>query len=271
VAAGFSGSSAQQLQRVADRFVFLENLVQDFHKRLPSRMEPGATAGTESSSGVGQQQQPAASPQAEPKPEPTGAVQSPNKTSPVRVPEPDFADARDTAVYYMRVLETYKRLRVEPYDIRRKLVERAWEYLEQEKRYVPIWELLDVLNEYQKYNGLGVYPKGIEKMLHTLFIARCFEVEGEVFSFDLSLNVMPASGVDAEMAVTMMNETYVRGLVMAVPDIHLDTDGLACFLMGEITDESRDKARQIASRVKPFYDAPTAMEEAFRKAKTQDA
>jgi len=275
IAMGFRDGSSTHLQRLADQFIYFEDLVADYEAR---RRTVPPTPQSE--------QAPAACPAAEEQPpaetvaasaEPVPDTPEPQVTRIVaetiqpqtvepdypQIAEPDFSNPRESALYYRRVLQEFKHVRVESFYHRRKLVNRAWEYLQDRGVYVALQDIYDDLRDYADYNSFGIYPKGIEVILRTLYIARCFDLDGDVQGFDLRMRVYPGTGVDADTALDLMNLTYVRGITLAVPDIHLDVGGLAVLLMDEDTPETREKAADIVQRIRPFQDTPTAIGQAM--------
>ncbi len=271
IAMGFSASSNTLLRGLCDQFIFLDALVADFEQKrrikfpTPSLDETAAAQPVPEPETVDEEPEAAYTASAVyDQPEP---VQSqPPRILDSGIPEPDYADIKQTALYYRRVLQEYKRVRVESFYHREKLITRAWDILEDDGGYVLLQDLFDDLRDFADYNSYGIYPRGIEVILRTLYIARCFDLEGESHGFSLQTRVCPGPEIDAATALDMMNETYVRGLTMALPDIHLELDGLAHLLMDEVTPETVEKTLEIVKKVRPFYGEPTALGQAFEEA-----
>lgn len=272
VAMGFRESSNSILRGLCDDFVYFEDLIADFEARRrtkhpiavseetepepePEYTEPQETEEEETTDTVDQAEIEVQPPSVEHR-EP---VRIQIQEYAQRIPEPDYTNIRETAAYYRRVLQEYKHVRVETYYYRKLLIERAWNYMDDRGGYVDLRDIYDDLLDYAFYNSYGIYPKGIEVILRTLYIARCFDIQGDIHPFSLDIRVCPGPGIDAQRALDMMNETYVRGMTMELPDIHLEADGVAHLLMDEVTPESREKAIEIIKRVKPFYDEPTTL------------
>ncbi len=277
---GFRDSSSAHLQRVADQFVFVEDIMRGYDARRQARSEP-APAPPETTLPREPEQQPMAEAapmvapaprtalkaqtwkeDASPAPEDDGLLRIPGDAAPL-----DFSDPNKSARSYKRILEKMKYVRVQPYEYRKRLVERAWELFGERGRPISLQDLMDELLDYSEGNALGLYPKDVEKMLHTLFIGRCFDVEEyPVTGFQLAYSVYPAADVDVEMALDLMHQTYVRGLEMAMPAVPLNKEAVACFLMDEISAESLSAAERTLRRVRPDWDAPSPMQVAFDRA-----
>ncbi|MGI6295294.1 MAG: NYN domain-containing protein [Armatimonadota bacterium] len=272
IAMGFGASSNTLLQGLCDQFIFLDALVADFEQKrrvkyqIPSSDEPAAAAPASPEQEIIDEEPEVVSPVSTVNDHPEPIYAEPPRIIDSGIPEPDYTDVKQTALYYRRVLQEYKRVRVESFYHREKLVKRAWDILEDDGGYVPLQDLFDELRDFADYNSYGIYPRGIEVILRTLYIARCFDLEGESHGFSLQTRVCPGPEIDASTALDMMNETYVRGLTMALPDIHLELGGLAHLLMDKVTPETTDKTREIIKKVRPFFGEPTALGQAFEEA-----
>ena len=276
VAMGFRESSNSILRGLCDDFVYLEDLIADFEARRrtkhPALALEEAEPETELEAAEVQEiveEETTVNIEQIAVPVQTAAVEHQIPTQPniqqsvQHIPEPDYADTREAAAYYRRVLQEYKHVRMETYHYRALLVERAWNYMEDRGGYVDLQDIYDELRDYAFYNSYGIYPKGIEVILRTLYIARCFDIQGDSHPFSLDIRVCPGPGIDAQRALDMMNETYIRGMVMELPDIHLEVNGVAQLLMDEVTPESIDKAIEIIKKIRPFYDEPTSLGQAL--------
>lgn len=270
IAMGFGASSNTLLQGLCDQFIFLDALVADFEQKrrvkyqIPALDESAAQAVPEQETVDHEPEVVSPVLAINELPEPVHA--EPPRIIDSGIPEPDYTDVKQTALYYRRVLQEYKRVRVESFYHREKLINRAWNIMEDSGGYVLLQDLFDELRDFADYNSYGIYPRGIEVILRTLYIARCFDLEGESHGFSLQAKVCPGPEIDAGAALDMMNETYVRGMIMALPDIHLELDGLSHLLMDRVTPETAAKTREIIKKVRPFYGEPTALGQAFEEA-----
>jgi uncharacterized protein (TIGR00288 family) len=147
-------------------------------------------------------------------------------------------DARDT---YKLILLKKKNVPILPWADREALVYRLWEMLREEGPR-SVLQMNDGLKRYARQQQLGAPDRAIEKLTHTLNIARCFAHEGRVeYWTDMTLPLTTA--VEEPAAIERMHETYIRALRLAVGDIPLEERGLALLLFDEVTDATLARVR----------------------------
>lgn len=162
--------------------------------------------------------------------------------------EPLSFDTPDLAAQaYTAILATEKQVPLVQWVYRYPLVEHLWIELEAWPR--PVIDMNVLLMEFGRRQAYTLPERAYKKITHTLNIARCFTDGHTVEYFQDIAFVKLSPAVQLHDALAAMHETYLRGIIMARPDVLLETEAVAIMLYGPAASEHLEDVDRLIDRI----------------------
>ncbi len=179
----------------------------------------------------------------------------------------DFSTPESSCDGYRAILLERKSVPIIDWDDRSGLVTHLWSVLADEPDGLSISEMNTELINFVRWGKMSVPDRAVQKLQHTLNIAKCF-TDGhrpDYFQDLFSTRLRPAMTLDA--ALLAMHDVYIRGIHMEERSADLRPDGLSLLFYGDQSEAHIEEMRCLVETVtgRPAS-GHTAMAEAFAKA-----
>lgn len=151
---------------------------------------------------------------------------------------------------YRSVLLSHKNVPVVGYRDRKALVTRLKAMLDESPDGMAIATMNEALSEHAWREGMTWPRRALDKITHTLNIARCFESEGRTDYFQdmYSTQLKWVPGITVDGALDLMNRVYAQGLHWAEPSLRLVPEGLSLLLFDDASEHHIRGARALIER-----------------------